>query len=84
MKKEASDVTEEDQAAACEANNTTRMSDAFSEAVRNVDATAYDDYKDVDEPSSFPTNDANDDLDSIPHPIYDMGGDAYMVVHKDD
>ena len=84
MKKDASNLIEEDQEAACEANNTTRMGDAVSEVARNVDAAAYDDYKDVDEPSSFPTNDANDDLDSIPHSIYDMGGDAYMVVHKDD
>ena len=84
MKKDASNLIEEDQEAACEANNTTRMGDAVFEAARNVDAAAYDDYKDVDEPSSFPTNDANDDLDSITHPIYDMGGDAYMVVHKDD
>ena len=84
MKKDASDLTEEDQAVACEANNTTRMGDVVFEAARNVDAAAYDDYKDVDEPSSFPTNDANDDLDYITHPIYDMGGDAYMVVHKDD
>ena len=84
MKKDAYDLTEEDQAVACEANNTTKMGDAIFEAARNVDAAAYDDYKDVDKPSSFPMNDSNDDLDSIPHSIYDMGGDTYMVVQKDD
>ena len=77
----------EDQTEAYQDNDTSIVGghsyDGSSKLAKDENATAcltYDGYGDIEEPISFPMYDANDDMDSVRRPIYDLDDDTGMIV----